>query len=103
MRAKHINDHYVQNAARDNFGFKKFKAPSKNLEKSPIMCTARIQKRTSQTIRISGALVFLCTGATTSPKFFCRGLTDYLVKVQYGISFFTGIFALLTFECFLLR
>jgi hypothetical protein len=34
------------------------------------MCHASIQKITSQTIRISRALVFLCTGATKFPKCF---------------------------------
>jgi hypothetical protein len=33
-------------------------------------CFASIQKITSQTIRISGALVFLCTGATPCPKIY---------------------------------
>ncbi len=34
---------------------------AKNLGKSPIMCFSSIQKISSQTIRIIGALVFLCT------------------------------------------
>ncbi len=40
-------------------GKKKVEAPLKNLEKSPIMCFASLQKITSQNIRISSALVFL--------------------------------------------
>ena len=47
-------------------GAKTFLTLWKNPENSYI----RIQKITSQTIRISGALVFLCTGATVSPTFF---------------------------------
>jgi hypothetical protein len=86
MRAKHIigdfegffegaKTFYTKSAlspAKSNFGVKKFEAhgsqkshgTSKNLEKLPIMCFASIQKITSETIRISDALVFLSTGAT---------------------------------------
>ena len=66
MRAKHI----IIDFKGFFEGVKKVEAPSKNPEKSPIMSFASIQKITSQTIRISGTLVFLCTGATVSPNFF---------------------------------
>jgi hypothetical protein len=52
----------------------KVEALSKQLEKSPIMCFSNIQKLTSQTIRISGALVFSCIGATKCPIFFVLSL-----------------------------
>jgi hypothetical protein len=45
-------------------------------QKSPIMCFASTQKITSQTIRISGALESLFTGATTNPKFY-HFIVDY--------------------------
>ncbi len=55
---------FVLFAAKGNFRDKKVEAPLKNLEKSPIMCFASLQKITSQTIRISRTLLFLCTGVT---------------------------------------
>ncbi len=71
MRAKHIigdrgvfrggqdlfEPQIVLSAANGNFAFKKVEAPSKNLDKSPIM-SCQHTKITSQTLRISGALVF---------------------------------------------
>jgi len=51
---------------KGNFRVKKVKAPPKNLEKSPITCFTFFI--------ISGALVFLCTGMTTCPKFFLSSL-----------------------------
>ncbi len=48
-------------------GHTKAETPSKNLDKSPIMCFASLQKITSQTFkRTCGALVFSCTGAIIS-------------------------------------
>jgi hypothetical protein len=46
------------------------------------MCFASIQKLTKQTFRNSGALVFLCTGATTSPKDF-----SFVVVYHFLIGF----------------
>jgi hypothetical protein len=60
----------VLSAAKGNFGVKKVGAPSKNPEKLPIMYFASIPKVTLQTIRISSAMVFLCTGVTICPHFF---------------------------------
>jgi hypothetical protein len=67
-RAKHIIGNYE--VVQENLGVKKVQTPLKNLEKSPIMCFASLQKITSQTIGISSASVFLCTGATICPKLF---------------------------------
>jgi hypothetical protein len=53
----------VLSVAKVTFGVKNVEAPSKNFEKSPIMCFVSMQKVASQTVRISGAF-FLCTGAT---------------------------------------
>ncbi len=75
MRAKHIIGNYE--VVQENLEVKKVQVPMKNLEKSPIMCFASLQKITSQTIRISSALVFLCTGVTICPKLF-PFIFDYL-------------------------
>jgi hypothetical protein len=52
MRAKHMIDHFEEFFQ----GFKIVEAPSKNPTKRPIICFASMQKITSQTFRISGAI-----------------------------------------------
>jgi hypothetical protein len=46
--------------AQDNLGVKKFSAPSKNSQKCPIICFAPDKKIIYRTLKIRGALVFLC-------------------------------------------
>jgi hypothetical protein len=59
MLAKHFFDPKIAlRCAQDNLGVKKVLAPSKNPSKSPIMCFGRI-KKTSRTIRNSGALIII--------------------------------------------
>jgi hypothetical protein len=47
------------------------------------MCFSSIQKITSQTFRISGALVFLCTVATIYPKIF-RSIVVYCFLIVFA-------------------
>jgi len=61
-------------AGSGKFGSQKSLGPlEKPLEIADYSIFSRIQKITSQTIRISGALVFLCTGAIISPTFCVKG------------------------------
>jgi hypothetical protein len=77
MWAKHVIDDFdffdpliSLRGAQDNLEVEKVLVPSKNIEKSPLMCFAVIQKMTSQTIRIFGAFVLLCPCETIWPKKF---------------------------------
>jgi hypothetical protein len=80
LRAKHISTHKIALlCAQDNLEVKKVSPSEKPLEIADYVFF-RIKKIKSQTIRISGALVFLCTGATTCPRIF-RFIVDYCFNV----------------------
>jgi hypothetical protein len=84
MRAKHIIGYFewffeggktfgpskCPERSEGRFCSRQSQGPLKNLKKSLILCFFNIQKIISQTIRNSGAFVFLCTGATIWPNFF---------------------------------
>ncbi len=93
---KHESPSNCPERSEGQFWGQKNEALSKNLEISPIMCFASIQKLTSQNVRISGALVLLllCPGATICPKVL-RFIVVYrfLIVFEMFRKFWLQIFA----------
>jgi hypothetical protein len=97
MWAKHIIDNFdgffegaeifltpkLPERSEGQFWVQKCQGPSKNLDESPIMCFASIQKIKPQTIRISSSLVFLCTNATICQNFFYLFSQFFEVKLSF--------------------
>jgi hypothetical protein len=54
-------------ATKDSFGVKKLRTLQKTSSNCRLCVLQAYKKITSQTIKISGALVFLCTGANIVP------------------------------------